>query len=167
MCYIFYTKEIKKRMIKIKESKTADTRSCDCSLVTKEQLLLSSKQHVDDVTKGILFFVNLLLEASISHDHDKFSNIDEFFDDFKNNFNTTIWWEKHRKVNRHHLFNEDGVPEDVNLVDVIELIVDCVMAGMARTDTVYPLEISSEILEKAFQNTVVLLKNNVKVVKDE
>lgn len=154
-------------MIEIKESKTADTRSCDCSLVTKEQLLLSSKQHVDDVTKGILFFVNLLLEASINHDHDKFSNIDEFFDDFKNNFNTTIWWDKHRKVNRHHLFSEDGIPEDVNLVDVIELIVDCVMAGMARTGTVYPLVINEELLLRSFNNTVELLKNNVKVIHDK
>ena len=32
-------------MIKIRKSKTADTRSCDFSQVTKKQLLHSSKQH--------------------------------------------------------------------------------------------------------------------------
>ena len=58
---------------------------------------------------------------------------------------------------------DEGIPEDVNLIDVLEMIVDCVMAGMGRTGTVYPLEIKSEVLMSAFVNTVELLKNEVKV----
>jgi 4-aminobutyrate aminotransferase-like enzyme len=55
------------------------------------------------------------------------------------------------------------VRDDVNLIDVLDMIVDCVMAGMGRTGSVYPLEISQDVLKKAFDNTVTLLKNNVTV----
>lgn len=58
------------------------------------------------------------------------------------------------------------MPEDVNLIDVLEMIVDCVMAGMARTGNVYPLDIKNEVLRKAFDNTVELLKRNVEVIED-
>lgn len=150
-------------MIHIQTSKTADTRTCDVSKVSKEQLLLSSKQHTDDVAKGMQFFANLLLEAATNHDHDKFSGIDHFHSDFKTKFEKTGWWDNHRKVNRHHLLQDDGIPEDVNLVDVLDMIVDCVMAGMGRSGSVYPLEISPDVLMTAFNNTVDLLKSQVVV----
>jgi hypothetical protein len=51
----------------------------------------------------------------------------------------------------------------VNLIDVLDMIVDCVMAGMARTGSVYPLEIDQDVLRRAFENTVELLKANVAV----
>jgi hypothetical protein len=53
---------------------------------------------------------------------------------------------------------------DVNLIDVLDMICDCVMAGMARSGSVYPLNIKPEVLMTAFQNTVELLKANVTVV---
>jgi hypothetical protein len=43
------------------------------------------------------------------------------------------------------------------------MIVDCVMAGMARSGSVYDLKLPPEVLEKAFQNTVELLKSQVVV----
>jgi len=43
------------------------------------------------------------------------------------------------------------------------MIADCVMAGMARSGSVYPLEISPDVLMKAFNNTSDLLKSQVKV----
>lgn len=153
-------------MIKIKQSKTADSRTCDSSKVPISQLYDSSVQHIDDVAEGLHFFSNMLENAIDYHDHDKLTDISGFHRDFTNNFETTEWWDNHRKVNRHHLFNEDGVPEDVNLVDVIELVVDCVMAGMGRSGSVYPLDIKPEVLMKAFNNTVELLKSNVVVEKE-
>lgn len=45
-------------------------------------------------------------------------------------------------------------------------IENCVMAGMARSGEVYPLELPDELLQRAFQNTVELLKSNVEVVKE-
>lgn len=148
-------------MINIKTSKTADTRTCDVTKVAKEQLLVSSYQHINDVSKGLQFFITMILDSSNKHDHDKISGIDEFYSDFKTNFEKTGWWDNHRKVNRHHLLAEDGVPEDVNLIDVLDMIVDCVMAGMGRSGKVYPLDIKPEILMKAFNNTVELLKKEV------
>jgi hypothetical protein len=55
------------------------------------------------------------------------------------------------------------VPSDVNLVDVIEHIVDCVMAGMARSGSVYQLSLPSDLLQAAFRNTVEQLSVAVEV----
>ncbi len=60
----------------------------------------------------------------------------------------------------------DGVRDDVNLIDVLDFIADCVMAGMARSGSVYPLKLSPELLETAFQNTVEMLKRQVVVVPE-
>ena len=150
-------------MITIQKSQTADTRTCDFSKVTKETLYDSSVQHRGDVIQGIEFFKQKLDEAANLHDHDKLSDIDGFHRDFLTGFKLTEWWDNHRKVNRHHLLQEDGVPVNVNLVDVIDMIVDCVMAGMGRSGDVYPLDISQEVLMTAFQNTVDLLKAEITV----
>lgn len=154
-------------MIKIQQSKTADTRSCDFAMVSKETLIQSSVQHISDVAQGMEFISNLITEQAKTHDFDKIEGIDSFHSDFIGGFKNTAWWDNHRKVNRHHLLAEDGVPSDVNLVDVIEMIVDCVTAGMARTGTVYPLDVSPELLVKAFNNTAALLKTNIEVVSAE
>lgn len=150
-------------MITIHKSHTADTRTCDVSKVSKETLLASSEQHIGDIRKGMQFFIERLDFAGAIHDHDKLSGIDQFHADFVTKFEQTTWWDNHRKVNSHHINTDDGVPSDVNLVDVIEHIVDCVMAGMGRSGSVYPLSLKPEVLEAAFQNTVELLKKNVRV----
>lgn len=151
-------------MITIKKSKTADSRSCDFKNVFKETLYLSSVQHIEDVEKGMKFFQSMMNDSIDRHDDDKLSDIDGFYKDFITGFKNTDWYDKHRIINRHHLSADDGVPEDVNLIDVLEMIVDCVMAGLGRTGKVTPIEIKKEVLQKAFDNTVELLKNNVKVV---
>lgn len=150
-------------MIKIEKSKTADTRSCDFAKVTKEQLRESSVQHIGDVRKALDFFASQIAEAGIVHDVDKIGLLDWFHEDFVTGFKQTGWWDNHRKINRHHLLQDDGVPQDVNLIDVLDMIADCVMAGMGRTGTVYPLDIKPEVLMAAFQNTVELLKKQVVV----
>ena len=152
-------------MIEIKKSETADTRTCDFANTTKETLLASSLQHIEDVRAGLAFMCGLLNGAAEVHDHDKITDIDGFHRDFVTGFAQTTWWDKHRKVNRHHLLQDDGVPADVNLIDVLDMICDCVMAGMARSGSVYPLSISDAVLRSAFDNTVQLLKSNVVVVE--
>lgn len=139
-------------MIKIRQSKTADTRSCDFANTTKETLLASSCQHLGDVAAAINLFTSKLNEAAAKHDQDKLTLIDWFHSDFVTGFKRAEWWENHRKINRHHLNNPDGVPEDINLMDILEYIADCVMAGMARSGSVYPLEMSPELLKQAFEN---------------
>ena len=47
------------------------------------------------------------------------------------------------------------------------MVVDCVMAGMGRVGTVYPVDIPQDVLRRAFDNTVELLKSNVEVESEE
>lgn len=155
-----------KDIIHIKPSPTADTRSCDWSKVSKDQLCDSSVQHREDVTKGFEFFVRMMRRQADLHDHDKLSDIDGFHEDFKTGFEVTTWWDRHRKINRHHLLQEDGVPDDVNLIDILDLIVDCTMAGMARTGEIYPITVSQDVLQRAFDNTCELLKSHITVDKE-
>lgn len=150
-------------MITISKSPTADTRTCDVSKVSRQQLLDSSRQHIADVAKAMAFFSSKLFEAAAEHDYDKLTDIDWFYQDFKTKFEQTGWWDKHRKIHRHHLGQSDGVPGNVNLLDVLEYISDCVMAGMARSGEVYALELSDDVLRAAFINTVSLLKSQVEV----
>lgn len=150
-------------MIEISKSPTADTRTCDFANVTLETLLESSKQHIEDVRSGLKLFGKKLAEAAEVHDFDKITEIKWFHDDFITGFQKTGWWDNHRVVNRHHLLQEDGIREDVNLIDVLDFIADCVMAGMARSGSVYDLKLDPDVLYKAFQNTVELLKSQVSV----
>ncbi len=153
-------------MIEITKSQTADTRTCDYANTSKETLLASSVQHIQDVAKALSFFSSMLDTAIVNHDTDKLTDIDGFHADFTHGFaepEYTGWWRRHRQLNRHHLTMPDGTPLDVNLIDVLDFIADCVMAGMGRSGSVYPLSLPPELLERAFQNTVEVLKSAVKV----
>ena len=150
-------------MIRIKKSPTADSRTCDFKNVTRETLEKSSIQHIEDVNKGLEFFRDKLHPSSRNHDWDKLFFDGWFYDNFTTGFECHSWLDTHYKVNRHHLETPAGVPDDVNLLDVLEHIVDGVMAGLARTGTYRPSEISPELLKRAFDNTVKLLLENVEV----
>lgn len=154
-------------MIHIQPSATADTRTCDFTKVSRDTLLASSVQHIGDVHQALGLFASELLRAAGRHDFDKLSDIDGFHRDFKTGFTQTEWWDRHRQLNRHHLLQPDGVRDDVNLIDVLDFIADCVMAGKARSGEVYPLNLSPDLLERAFQNTVELLKRQVVVERPE
>ncbi len=154
-------------MIEIKASPTADTRTCDVTKVSKQQLLDSSRQHIADVAQAMAFFSSKLFVAAAEHDYDKLTGIDWFYSDFQTRFEQTGWWDNHRKIHRHHLGQADGVPVDVNLIDLLEYISDCVMAGMARSGSVYALEPSDDLLRRAFDNTVEILKSQVSVEENE
>lgn len=150
-------------MIYIKKSATADTRTCDAATVTKDQLLASSRQHIRDVQEAHQFWSKKIGAALLAHDIDKITDLDGFHADFVTGFAAHTWWDRHRKLNRHHLTHPDGIPEDVNLIDVLDFIADCVMAGLGRSGSVYPLHLPPELLELAFQNTVEMLKKEVVV----
>ena len=154
---------MKKKKIIIKKSKTADTRTCDWTKVTKKELLESSKQHIKDVGKGIYFFIDILKEKAKKHDFTKIENIDEFYEDFKTGFQKTNWWKMHQKIERHHFDTKKYIQKDINLLDVIEQIVDGVMAGMARSGKWRCEPLDNKILQKAYKNTAKLLLKNLDV----
>lgn len=154
-------------MIRIKKSQTADSRTCDFKNVSKKTLEKSSTQHIEDVNKGLEFFRDMLHPSSRYHDWDKRHFASWFHDNFVTGFKERDWLDHHYEVNRHHLETPDGVPRDVNLIDVLEHIVDGVMAGLARSGKYRRSEISPELLKRAFDNTVQLLLENVETDESE
>lgn len=152
-------------MIKIKKSQTADTRTCDWSKVTKEQLLESSKQHIEDVRQGIDFFRSHLEDIGTFHDYTKIQGIDQFYKDFQTGFKTQDWFKMHQETERHHLKDPKYVQKDVNLLDVLEMIVDGAMAGLARSGEYRKEDILDldQLLVRAYNNTINLLLDNIEV----
>jgi hypothetical protein len=153
-------------MIKIRKSKTADTRTCDWSKVTKDELLDSTHSHLDDVRQGYYFFVYLMIKQQENHDLTKLSHLDDFYRNFRTGFKERDWWDLHQEKERHHFNDPRFIQDDVNLIDVLDHIIDGVMAGMARSGTYRQENISPELLVKAYHNTVKLLLDEVEVLDD-
>ena len=151
-------------MIRINKNSVADTRTCDYTKVTKEELLEASKSHIQDVDKGIDYFINILNYIRHHHDITKKNNIDEFYADFQTGFKTTSWYEMHQETERHHLSDDKYVQDDVNLLDILEMITDGVMAGMARSGEYRKEEIPDSLLRKAYENTIKMLLDRVEVI---
>lgn len=147
----------------INKSQAADTRSCDYKNVSIDTLLEATKSHISDVGKAMDYFGFMCKNAGLIHDNHKVITLEQFHAAFKGGFKDTTWWTQHRKETRHHLLQDDGIPTDVNLIDVLECLADCVVAGMARTGTIYEIKLPDEVLQRAFKNTIDLLKNNIEV----
>ena len=130
-----------------------------------EELLRASQEHIEDVQAGMIFFMKMIVDVGVNHDWDKIEKIKEFHADFQTGFEEHSWFDNHKKLNRHHLLTEDGVPEDVNLIDVLEMAVDCAMAGMARSGHVYTVNLDKDVLARAFTNTINLLVENIEVIE--
>lgn len=152
-------------MIEVAHNPTADTRTCDFTKVTKEELVAASVAHIRDVYMGLRFLQSLLEERARLHDWDKVSEkgLAHFFADFQTGFKETGWYKNHLAESRHHLTIPGGKVADVNLIDVLEQIVDSVMAGMARSGDVRLEPVPGDVLERAYANTIEMLKAEVKV----
>lgn len=151
----------------INRSKNADTRSAEGN-VTKDMLLSNTQSHIKDVRNVGLWMSMLLKEAVKKHDHTKIEYIDEFYEDFTSgrkgdDFKKLPWYQIHM-TERHHL--NDSVPDDVNLIDVLEMVIDCTVAGLARSGNVYDISIPQDVLQAAINNTKQMIIDNTKVVDD-
>ena len=71
------------------------------------------------------------------------------------------WFKNRHMTERHHL--NDRVPDDVNLLDVLEMVIDCTAAGLARSGSVYDITIPVDVLNKAINNTKQLIIDNTEV----
>ena len=150
-------------MIIVNKAVNADSRSAN-SEFNKKSLLNDTKSHITDVTKGMNFMGSLISNRGSIHDHTKIEYIYDFYNALNSGkIKESEWYQKHITEERHHL--KSNAPEDVNLIDVIEHLVDCTIAGMTRSGTIYDVDLSPELLEKAVANTVELLKNNIKVIE--
>ena len=151
----------------IHKNPNGDTRTAPKG-ITFEQFQEANDSHRDDVNKVISVLSLMLSENGLKHDWTKKSEEKMFYSDFIEamaggiDFVSGEWYQLHVNTERHHLLSR--CPDDVNLLDVIEMVVDCVCAGKTRSGEVRELEISTDILEKALKNTVKLV-DDMTVVK--
>lgn len=155
-------------MITINKSPNADARTAT-KIVSKNELFRNSKQHINDVKRIMSWIGHRLIEAGRKHDYSKIVYIDEFYEDnalsqngHMEDFKQRHWFKDLHLKERHHL--TDRCPNDVNLIDIIERIADITAAGMARSGVVYEDDLPQEILLKAYNNTVKLIKDNIEVL---
>ena len=148
--------------IKIKRCPVAD-KTANNEAATKEDYLIAIAMHINDVQKGCAFLANKIIEAGINHDYTKIPTIDDFMEESQSGKGTK-WYQAHINNERHHLSVK--CPDDVTLIDVIEKLVDCTMAATARKGYMTEDIISDEILQKAYKNTIEMLKREVVIEND-
>ena len=155
-------------MIEIRKNPNGDTRTAQKD-VSFEQFQEANDMHIEDV-RSVMYELSKMIDArGENHDCTKKSQERMFYRDFVNtqengdDFTKSEWYSLHTKAERHHLLS--CCPEDVNLIDVLEMIVDCTCAGLARSGEVRDLEINAKILEKAVNNTTQLIKSMVKITE--
>ena len=159
-------------MVKIKKNTNGDSRVAD-HIPTIEEFDCANLLHRGDVNSLIELFCDRLKARGRQHDWTKTAEPYKsmFYRDMcatlegrLPDFTEGEWAQQHYYQNeRHHL----GVytRPDVNMFDVIEMICDCVAAGMARSGEVHEVEIPDGVLQRAVKNTVEILKGEVEVVE--
>lgn len=153
-------------MIEIKKNPNGDTRTAPKG-ITFEQFHEANKMHIRDVQEVMRELSIAVYHAGTIHDCTKQSYERMFYRDFLDtqqngaDFVNSEWYQLHVKKERHHLLSQ--CPDNVNLIDVLEMIVDCTCAGLARSGEIRDLEIDNEILNQAVKNTAELIKNMITV----
>ena len=152
--------------IKIKHNGYGDTRSAPKD-TTFEQFHEANMSHISDVDRVMYLLSCMMRIQGEHHDWTKLKYEQLFYDNFVNAMNhgtdfvNDKWYQLHIEKEKHHPFSK--CHDDINLLDIIETIVDCVCAGKARTGEIRPLEFNEEILEKAVKNTVKLIDDITEV----
>ena len=152
----------------LRKNSNGDTRTASKD-TNYAQFYMSNEQHKMDVADVIWNLSDTMKAVGGCHDWTKNAYSEKFYDDFMDtlhngtDFTKGEWYTMHVEKERHHLLSR--CPEDVDLLDVIEMIVDCVCAGKTRSGEVRPLEISDDILKLAVQNTVKLVDEMTDVVE--
>jgi len=152
--------------IKLKHDGHGDSRHAPKD-TTFEQFHEANISHILDVRAVMLKLAQQLAQQGAAHDWTKLKYEEEFWKDFQDSllnngdFVNGWWYQMHIDKERHHPTSK--CHDDINLLDIIEMIVDCVCAGKARAGEVRQMEINDEILKKAFDNTVKLIDDNTEV----
>ncbi len=156
--------------IKIVRNTNGDTRVAQ-EVPTIKAFGESNIMHHEDVKSMMANIAKDIRERGIWHDITKLEepNKSLFYRELcatiegKMDFEAeSEWYKRHCELERHHLNKK--CPDDVNLIDVLEMICDCVCAGLARTGNFRPVEIPSEILQKAVENTAKMCVKAVELV---
>jgi len=151
-------------MITIYKNPNGDTRTAKKD-VSFEEFQQSNDMHRRDVRKVMNEISQKIHLKGLNHDHTKKTEEKLFYKNFLSTMNNGTdfvndeWYQLHINKERHHLLSR--CPEDVNLLDVLEMIADCVCAGMSRSGEVRDVEINDEMLKKALNNTTILIKSMI------
>lgn len=156
---------VRNAAIVIRPSPSADTRSAD-HVVAKDELRRSTEMHIDDVRRGMEWLADAMRERGVRHDWTKLRYFPSFYRQFSEAQKTGCWgngWYDriHCVKERHHI--ENACPDDVTLIDILEHIVDGVMAGKARSGEYRQDVLGAGILERAYANTQKLISGAVRV----
>ena len=158
-------------VIKVKRNGLGDSRTAG-HMPTFQEFQEANDSHIQDVSNVMELFADMILNAGSQHDWTKKKYEGDFYRDMclaiqdpDFNFEEAPWYQMHIATERHHITKH--CKDDINLVDILEHLVDCVCAGKARNSTgkVYPVKIDDDILRKAVANTVKLLEYCV-IVED-
>ena len=154
-------------MITVYRNPNGDTRTASKD-VTFEEFQEANTSHINDVRNAMDYISDMVLSAGEFHDCTKKTQEKMFYRDFKNTLETGAsftdgeWYQLHITAERHHIDNH--CPEDVNLIDILEMIADRVCAGMSRSGQVYDIDLPNEILQRAVKNTTQMLIDRVEVL---
>lgn len=153
----------------IKKNPNGDTRTVDWNNPpTFEEFHEANESHISDVRRVMVDLSSECSRRGYDHDFTKLSREREFYSDFMKtitddpsmpgafDFEEGDWYKMHVAAERHH--PDKNEPEDVNLLDVIEMIVDRVCASKARGG-IYINSISSDLLWQAYLNTYELINS--------
>lgn len=153
-------------MVTIYKNPNGDTRTAPKN-VSFEEFQEANDMHREDVNQVMYGLSQMIDKRGENHDCTKKSQERMFYKNFLSTMNEGTdfvndeWYQLHIKAERHHLLSH--CPDDVNLIDVLEMISDCVCAGMARSGEIRGLEIDSNILNRAVQNTAKMIKDMIEV----
>lgn len=157
-------------MITIYKNPNGDTRTAPKD-VSKKEFRKANYMHREDVFYVLKMLSKEIKDRGYTHDYTKVTKEREFYRDFLStmnegtNFVESEWYQYHINTERHHLLS--CCPDDVNLIDVLEMIADCVCAGLTRSGEIRDLEIDDDILRRAVQNTVKMIADQIEVVEKE
>ena len=157
--------------VPIQPNANGDSRTAG-KVPTFEEFQEANDMHISDVNRVMWSLGRFLMDRGELHDITKKVLERMFYEDMKetiengSEFTEGQWAKIHyeNSIERHHLHRT--VPEDVNLIDVLEMICDCVCAGKARSEkNNVTVELDTDILELAYQNTVQMINESVVLEK--
>lgn len=158
--------------IKILRTRHCDTRSMDDKDITIGNVYNDTIMHVIAVNDVARAMAVTFLDRVGVHDWTKYhkDHLKDFYDAIKSGktgdeFKQQKWYQDHIHLERHH--PADNCVDDINLLDILEMCIDVVVACKARDSQqrVFTPEISDEVLRKALDNTYKLISDSVEVVE--
>ena len=118
----------------------------------KREALEDTRRHQEAVEQLMKAIALEIQNRATYHDYTKFKYED-------------LTFSEHMKLERHHLNIGPGVPGDVNIIDLVEFICDCVSAGAQRSQSLNfnYLKVNESLLQPIINNTSFDLWKIIKV----